>query len=178
MTVFDVKKSLESMCILVDTREQDTERAKNRYARFGIPYDRCKLDFGDYTYNFITPQGGWIYNTENNVSPCISVERKMNLDELCQCFTHDRKRFEREFERAIDAGAKTYLIVENTNWENLFNGKYRSRLNPNALSASLIAWQIRYNIHVYFCKEETTGRLIKEILYRELKERLEGGQYG
>ena len=36
---------------------------------------------------------------------------------------------------------------------------------------------IRYNMNVIFCKEETSGRLIKEILFRDLKERLERGEF-
>ena len=32
-------------------------------------------------------------------------------------------------------------------------------------------------MNVVFCKEETSGRLIKEILYRDLKERLERGEF-
>jgi len=29
-----------------------------------------------------------------------------------------------------------------------------------------------------FCKADTSGALIKEILYRDMKERLERGEYG
>jgi hypothetical protein len=37
---------------------------------------------------------------------------------------------------------------------------------------------IRYELQVIMCKAETSGRLIKEILYRDLKERLERGELG
>ena len=102
----------------------------------------------------------------------------MNLDELAQCFTRGRDRFRREFERARDRNCRIYLIVENASWENLLNGKYRTRFNANAFTASQVAWMIRYNTNVIFCKEQTSGRLIKEILYRDLKERLERGEFG
>ncbi len=46
-------------------------------------------------------------------------------------------------------------------------------MKPQALVASLTAWLARYNCQLIFCKSETTGKLIKELLYRELKERLE-----
>ena len=108
----------------------------------------------------------------------VCIERKMNLDELAGCFTRERKRFEAEFKRAQENGAKIYLLVENATWENLLNGKYRSKFNAKAFEASIIAWTIRYNMQIIFCKDETSGELIKEILYRELKERLENGQYG
>jgi hypothetical protein len=43
--------------------------------------------------------------------------------------------------------------------------------------ASITAWMARYDCKVIFCKQEISGALIKEILYRELKERLERGDY-
>ena len=102
----------------------------------------------------------------------------MNLDELAGCYTRGRQRFQKEFERAQEQGSRIYLLCENASWENLLNGKYKSRMQANAFAASTLAWMIRYNMNVIFCKEETSGRLIKEILYRDLKERLENGQYG
>jgi ERCC4-type nuclease len=106
-----------------------------------------------------------------------AIERKMSLDELASCFTHDRERFEREFQRATDAGARMLLIVENANYENLLNHKYRSRFNPEAFIASLTVWEIRYGFHVVMCKEETTPKLIYEWCKRDLKERLEHGEF-
>ena len=96
----------------------------------------------------------------------------MNLDELCQCFGRERKRFEREFERAKAAGTKIYLLVENGNWEKAYNGKYKSLMPPQALIASINAFRARYGMQLDFCKEETTGKVIHDILYRELKEYL------
>ena len=55
MDVFEQKKVLDSFEILVDTREQDTERAHKRYASFGVPIRRAVLNYGDYTYNATLP---------------------------------------------------------------------------------------------------------------------------
>ena len=46
-------------------------------------------------------------------------------------------------------------------------------MNAKALTASLLAFLARYDCQVVLCKEETTGKLIRDILYREIKERLE-----
>ena len=108
-----------------------------------------------------------------DLSNKVCVERKMSCDELCSCFCKGRPRFAREFERAKAAGAKVYLLVENATWETAYAGKYRSRMEPSAFVASLTAWLARYNCQILFCKPETSGKLIREILYRELKERLE-----
>ena len=168
---------LKTFRILVDSREQPSKRAEARYKSFGSPYERATLSYGDYTYNATLPGGADIFNVSDTVKPLCCVERKMNLDELAQCFTHSRERFEREFLRAKENSARIYLLVENASWENLLNGKYRSKFNAKAFEASVIAWQIRYNLQLYFCKEETSGRLINDILYRDLKERLERGDF-
>lgn len=177
MDIIEIQQTLDSISILVDTREQDTKRARSRYESFGVPYKRATLAYGDYAYNAVLPDGHQIYDPGRTIMPQCVVERKMSLDELANCFTHSRDRFRREFERAKEAGARVYLVCENASWENLINGKYRSRFNPNAFVASITAYMARYGMTLIFCKEESSGRIIKEILYRELKERLENGTY-
>ena len=49
-------------------------------------------------------------------------------------------------------------------------------MTPQALIASINAFRSRYGMQLDFCKAETTGRLIRDILYRELKEYLEGSE--
>lgn len=174
MNLFDLEKCLESAVILVDSREQPSERAEKRYKALGLPYKRCTLDYGDYAINCTLPSNKPLYDVSKRVYADVVVERKMNLDELAGCFTKGRKRFQKEFERAQEHGAKIYLLIENASWENLLNGRYRSRFNQNAFKASITAYMARYNAQVIMCKSETSGKLIREILYRELKERLNG----
>ena len=169
------EEALNSLIILCDRREQDTERARKRYKAFSVPYERATLDYGDYTYSAVI-NGHPLFDLKERIYPYCAVERKMNLDELAGCFTRDRKRFQAEMERAKEHQAKMFLLIENASWENLINGKYESRLHPMAFLASITAWMIRYNIQVIMCKSETSGRLIKEILYRDFKERLERGE--
>lgn len=166
-----IQDSLESMTVLIDTREQPSKRAEKRYASFSVPYRRQKLDFGDYSAEFVLPDG----RTEQINA---AVERKMSLEELSSCLTHDRERFKAEFERAKKAGANMYLLIENATWENLINGKYKTKFNSKAFFASLTAWIVRYDLKPVMCKAETSGKIIQELLYRELKERLERGEYG
>lgn len=176
MTPIEIEKILDSMIILRDTREQDTARARRRYKAFGIPCKKAVLDYGDYTYNAELPSGS-IYNDSDRIRPLCAIERKMNLDELAQCFTHDRKRFEAEMLRCQEHGARMYLLIEDGSWELLLLGKYRSRFQPSAFRGSLTAWMVRYDLQVIFCKEDTSPTLIREILYRDLKERLVRGEF-
>ena len=168
MDNFEIDRAMRTFTILVDSREQDTARSRERYRAFGVPYERCKLDFGDYSAK-VTDDNDDEITLQNR----LSIERKMNLDELCNCFCRDRKRFEREFLRAKNIGAKIYLLIENANWELAYAGRYKSQMNANALIASVTAWLARYNCQLIMCKEETSGKLIKDLLYREMKEYLQ-----
>ena len=178
MTRFEIDDCLSSMSILVDTREQPSQRATDRSNAFGCPWQRRTLAYGDYTYNFQRADGSALFPEDKTVYGDVVIERKMSLTELSGCFCQGRDRFKAEIEKAAAAGSAIYLRVEDASWEKLLTGKYRTRFNPAAFTASLIAWSIRYNIKVIFCRQESSGHLIKEILYRELKERLERGDYG
>ena len=159
----EVKRQLSNMVCLVDTREQDTVRARKRLDSIGLPIERVTLPFGDYSARCEC------LDLRNSVS----IERKMSLDEIAHCYCQDRKRFEREFERARTSNAKIYLLIENANWEKAYAGVYRSQMKPESLIASMTAWLARYNCQILLCQEETSGQLIHDVLYREMKERLQ-----
>lgn len=164
MHPIEIKRALEAMAVLVDTREQDTPRLRARLKKMGCPYERVKLDFGDYSARF-----GDVLDLRGKVA----IERKMSLDELATCYTSQRKRFTAEFERARDASAKIYLLIESASWEKVYAGDYRSRMTTQAMVASMLAWIARYDCQILMCQPNQSGRLIHDILYREGKERLE-----
>jgi hypothetical protein len=168
---------LESMEILVDTREQRTAKAEQRYNSFGVPYSRATLSYGDYTANFTLLDGGKLYDISKTINPICIVERKMNLDELAQCFTHSRERFEKEFHRATANNCFIHLICEDGSYERIVGHKYKSKFPPKSFLASITAWERRYNIHFHFCSSLESGHLIKEFLYRDMKERIERGEF-
>lgn len=164
----EIEQALETLTLIVDTREHQTEQFNRRLKLIGLPYVREKLDFGDYSVRCKLPSGEGL-----SLADKVVIERKMSLDELAQCYTRDRKRFKAEFERAKEASAKIYLLVENASWEMAYDCKYTSRVLPKALVASMTAWLARYNCQLIMCQRDTAGLLIKEILYREMKERIE-----
>lgn len=163
MNPFEVKRALSTMTILCDTREQNTQRARKRLEQIGTPIERVALKFGDYSIKCD------VVDLRNRVA----LERKMSLDEIAHCYCQDRKRFEREFERAKDARAKLYLLIENGSLDEAYEGHYRSRVHPSSLTASMFAWLARYNCQILFCDESNSGKVIHDVLYRELKEYLE-----
>lgn len=165
MTPREIETALEGMVVLVDTREQDTTRLRARLKDMGCPYERCKLDFGDYSAKF--PIG------EDWLKLNVAIERKMDFSELAQCFCKGRARFAREFDRAKTKNAKLYLLIENASWEDAYCGNYRSEMKPKSFVASILTWLARYDCQIIFCGQHTSGQLIRDILYREGREMLE-----
>lgn len=168
MNNFDLEKALSTMVIICDSREKPTAEAKKRWESFGVPYRIQALKSGDYTAEFTLPNGDTFC-----MEDIVIIERKMSLTEICGNFCQNRDRFIREFERIKGVGAKVYLLIEEASWEDAYKGKYRSQMHPNALIANLTAWMARYATQILFCDAQTTPRLIKDILYREAKERLQ-----
>lgn len=152
--------------LLVDTREQDTPAYRRRLQDIGLPYAREKLDSGDYSIRTIDDDG-------QIIQARTIVERKMNLDELCACFTFNRERFKREFERADSNGVKIWLLLEDSSWTQLIHGQFRSKMHPNSLLGSLISWAVRYDVSIVMCRQADAPALIRSILLKSLKNELE-----
>lgn len=108
------------------------------------------------------------------MSEDVTLERKMNLSELCLCFGSERKRFIREFERAKENNIRMWLLLENSSFKDAYAGRYRSQYKPKSLIASLLAFQARYNCRIVMCDESVSGKLIRDILYYEGREILMG----
>lgn len=176
MEYLDIKACLDSMQILVDSREQPSERAERRYKSFGCPYRRQTLEYGDYTYNFRIGDRELFPDNISVNGDCV-IERKASLEELSGNLTHGRDRFNREFQKALDAEASIYLLIEDATIQKMYAGHYKTKFDKNAYFASFMAFLARYHIQPIFCPAEMSGRVIYEILYRELKERLERGVY-
>lgn len=168
-----VDKALSNFTILVDTREQENDKFKKRVESFGVPYARHKLDFGDYSA-ICSLDTSKFFSLED---VCV-IERKYGLNELATCFGSERERFIREFERAKERGAKTYLLIENDSWDKAYAGRYDTRMSPTALVASMTTWLARYDCQILFCSYLNSGTLIRDILRREMIEYLKSYELG
>lgn len=178
MDVLEIESVLRSFCIIHDSREHRTDRARRRYNAFDCPHSSGTLSFGDYCYDAVLPNGSHIVDVSEIINaPCV-VERKMSLSELEGNFTRGRKRFEREFQKAKDFGSRVFLLVEDGSIDKILSHDYPEKFHPNAYLSSLTSWMVRYNAQVVFCKRNNSGRMIRELLYRDLKERLENGEFG
>lgn len=162
----EAEECLKSMVYCVDTREQPTENLAKRM-EFLQPNERETLMSGDYTAKTLLPDGSWFYLP-------VAVERKMSLTEIAGNLTRERDRFRAEFNRAREHGIRLYILIEQASWEEAYAGAYRSQMKPKSMIASLMTWSARYGCSVVMCKRpETSGKLIRDILHYEMRERLE-----
>jgi DNA excision repair protein ERCC-4 len=148
MTKRKLKKALPPMVILRDTREQ-----------LGYLFDTIKplpiirdvgLKTGDYSIEGLETK--------------IAVERK-TLSDAYGTFGRGRTRFEKELRRM--AQLSFAVVIIEADWLTILRQPpKRSRMNPRAVYASIIAWSQRYNVHFLTCPdrafaEKTTFRILE-----------------
>ena len=165
LTDKEITEQLKGLTILIDKREQVNHHLTEYFDKKKIPYIERSMSVGDYSAML----GNMTLEQD------VVVERKANIDEVCGNMTADRDRFEREFQRAKCDGTKVFLIIENCTWSDIFLHNYRSKLKPQSLIATLLAWQVRFNITIVFCKPSETGQIIYGTLYYAAREALKKG---
>ena len=162
----EINELLKQLTIVCDTREQVNGHITGYLDSKKIPHKPRKLDTGDYSAMI----------GEQTLEHEVVIEKKNSIDEIAGNFTVDRQRFEDEFTRAKAEGLKVFLVIENCSWSDIFLHNYRSKLEPKSLIASLLSWQVRFNITICFCKPEETGQIIHGILFYAAREALKRGE--
>lgn len=162
----EINDALKELTVISDTREQNNTHILKYFDSRKIPHISRKLDTGDYSAMI----------GDMTLEHDVLVEKKNGLDEIAGNFTTDRARFEAEFLRAKADGTKVFLLIENASWSDILLHNYRSKLMPQSLIASLLSWQVRFNITITFCKPSETGQIIHGILYYAAREALKKGE--
>lgn len=156
--------------ILIDQREKSPWTFKGLTGKKGgkevkvVPKtEKVHIKTGDYT----------IKGYEDS----LFIERKSKED-LYSTVGQNRDRFERELVRMSNAatnGGYAAIVVESA-WRDTFHEPpERSSLNPASLEASLLAWSMRYNIHlIYRPGKFWAERAAYQIMNRFWRDRNEG----
>lgn len=149
------------MTILVDTREkpQAIRQILAEFEKQGVTVIRSKLYVGDYQ------------KLEN---PMLVIDRKQNLNEICNNVVQEHKRFTSELQRAKDVGIHVVVLIEHSrnirvlddvrHWVNP-----RLKVSPMAVSGErlfriLFTIEKHYGCEFRFCEKKDTGKRILEIL--------------
>ena len=118
--------------VIIDSREQHPYEFEKSVTR--------KLETGDYSLQGFETQ--------------VCVERKTKSDAYGS-FGRGRSRFIKELERMPEL--KYSAIIVESSLGNFLKPPRFSQLNPNSAIMSLIAWSIRYNVHVFFADNRIMG---------------------
>lgn len=158
--VKDLKKWVsENMTIVCDTREKENIHITGAIKQLGGKYIFEGLKTADYAYKLC-----------GELHTDLIIERKNSLTELSANLTKYRTRFENELQRSKDAGSKFILLIENDDYNTLFENKYRSKISTNAFLASLFTYQERYGIEIITIRSPFVGRYIYNRFFYHVRE--------
>lgn len=154
----DWDKIFKNITIYIDTREKNNTHITNVLDEHGIYYESKKLNYGDYSFYINEIPKLEIPNIDFTTKFCI--ERKSGIDELSVNFSHKRKQFENEFERAQQDRAKMLLLIENNTYEDILRHNYISNFEVSSFTASLMTFQTRYRMNFIFIPSITSANFI------------------
>lgn len=147
----EMDRLLQSLVILVDTREQKNEHILQYLDKAGVGYKKKALAYGDYSF-FIPADESLDIPRDLYFDKEIIVERKGSLEELSNNLTKERDRLEKEFCLAPE---HKVLLIENATYEDMVTGKYDSKYNNKSFWASLHSFWHKYNIPAFFLADHT-----------------------
>ncbi len=152
------------MVIQVDSREKQhaIEKILAEFDREGVEWFVSKLPQADYM------------SLDN---PRLLIDRKQNLNEVCNNVVQGHRRFTAELERAKQYGQHIVVLVEHSrNVKVLEDVRFwvnpRLKVSPLAVSGErlykiLYAIEQHYGCEFQFCEKKDTGKKIIEILRGE-----------
>ena len=130
------------MKIVIDSREKTP-------LTFTLPTEVAGLKTGDYSVK--------------GVEDKIAIERK-TINDLVGSLSTARKRFEAELKRGKDL--EFFALVIETTFDQLIQGKYKSKMTPQAVAQSLFAFQVRYDLHIWLASNRRHAGYIVESLLK------------
>jgi ERCC4-type nuclease len=166
----ELKSLLDSLTIIVDTREQKNTHILNYFVKKNVPYKLRAMKTGDYSAMIpAKPELG----LTRDLYFAAAIERKNGVDELVESIK-DRSRFENELIRSTKHPFR--LIVEDLQgYEKILTGNYRSKYEPKSLLGSLKTFENRYNFTTIFMDPKTSGNYILHHFLYFAREQLKDG---
>jgi len=143
---FDKNKD---MVIIIDTREQLPYT-------FDVPSEVATVPVGDYSI------AGLEYR--------IGIERK-ELNDLIGCLCKGRERFERELQKA--RALSYFAVVVEASLDDIAQHRYRSKMLPQAVFQSLMAFSVRYRLPIWFAGNRARARKITQSLLEKFSGEIE-----
>ena len=159
----EYRQLIKNMVILCDTRDKTNEHILTEFDKQKIEYKTRAFKTGDYSFMIkACPELGFQYDTYFVDELCI--ERKNSLSELAGNLSQktDDNRIFKEFNRMINV-ERVYVLIENDSLDDLYAHNYKSEYNPDSFIRTLLTWQARNNMHIFFVGKENMARSIYEL---------------
>ena len=145
------KELLQSIVILVDTREKVNNHITDYFDKHNIPYKKKALPQGDYSF-YLPKNEKLAIARDTYFHDEIFVERKANLEELSNNLSTERARFEEEL--SIAKAKRKYLLIESAKYSDVVNGNYDTKYNKKSFLGSLHSFNHKYNLEIVFMPEK------------------------
>jgi len=178
----EIKEVLDSITIIIDSREQKNSHITDYLIKKKIPFiEKRKLDYGDYSF-FVPANAGLNIPRDIYYSNAIVFERKADVIEVIGNLCEDGgTRLENEFIRSH--GSKFYFIIEGTTYLEAIKGNYVispgkiSKYKAETLIDRIKTFEARYGIIVHWAGDKvSSGNYIYYTFRRWLREQLKGGE--
>lgn len=156
----DIKKAIDTIIIIIDTREHLPNEITKCFDMYGITWERRKLKSGDYSARIPKNEELGIIE-EINLENILCIERKMSADEISTNVSTNRERFKREFERAE---AEIIIVIEGSTYKDIAIKNYNSKLTPNQFLGSLHGISDEYSVPFIFIDKGYSALYIYNLL--------------
>ncbi|MEC2916635.1 ERCC4 domain-containing protein [Bacillus cereus] len=170
----EIDKILNTLTIVIDTREQQNQHIRDYLHQKDIPVKVQKLDTGDY--GCMIPKNEEI-GIPRDIYLDRRIERKSSIDEITSNLQKDTQtRFENELIRSKDIPF-TLIVEDQRGYEKILTGDYKSRYNPKALLGRLNTFKVKYDFEIVFLDKKFVGNWIYHVLYYHAKHYLKTGAF-
>lgn len=147
--------------IVRDTREKPEHGFRFIASKTCAGMVEEKLDYGDYSIKDHTD--------------LVVVERKQSVIELCGNLGKHRDRFERELQRMVDAGVRRRYVVVEDYWSSATRQQKYTKMRPESVFGSIIALQVKYNVHFIFAgTHDMAHKITRSLLLNAYKYHCQG----
>lgn len=164
----EINKIINSMVILIDTRDKQISHIIMYLKHNNINYERYTLEFADYSFKIPKnidlgiEEDLYFYNE-------IAIERKASAEEISNNFSNCRDRFKREFEKGNN---KIRVMIENTTYSDISNHNYDTKFSEKSFIGSLHSFQESYNAPFIFIDKNHSGEYIYNTFKYYLRNKL------
>lgn len=158
-TQTEQKQLLDSLIILVDTREHEgkNDHILTFFDSKNISWKKKKLDYGDYSVAIPANSDLGIMR-DMYFDKQIVIERKASLDEITNNLAQDRERLKREFALAP---RNKIMIIENGSYADMVHGKYTSTYDAKSMFGTFHSFWHEFGLPIIFMPDKTyTGMFI------------------